>query len=95
MGFERLREFLGDDFALLNKPAIYLSKNEKWRILQGLLLMFGAEAEEGKIIIFKPKEAEKEIEEINQHIQEMLNIKTDISWNKEKNSWEINLIDFK
>ena len=87
---DRLREFLGEDFALLNKPAIYLTKEEKWKILQAILFMFGAETEDKKIIVY---ETEKNIEKIIQmktSIENMLKTTVEVKFDKETNRWILN-----
>lgn len=88
---ERLREFLGDDYELLKKPAIYLTKEEKWKILQALLILFGAESEKNKIIVFKDKEETSHIEQMIASIEPMLDITLTANFNDEKNYWELEI----
>ncbi|MHA1992474.1 MAG: hypothetical protein ACW981_15355 [Candidatus Hodarchaeales archaeon] len=90
---ERLREFLGDDFELLNKPAIYMNKEEKWKILQALLWMFGAESEGNRIIVFKEKEESDQIEQMKISIENMLDLTLEVSYQEEKKHWELEIKD--
>ncbi|OLS26646.1 MAG: hypothetical protein HeimC3_07480 [Candidatus Heimdallarchaeota archaeon LC_3] len=89
-----LRKFLGDDFALLNKPAIYLTKEEKWKILQAILFMFGAETEDNKIIVYESEDNEEKINQMKASIENMLKTTVEAKFDKETNRWILESTEF-
>ena len=91
---DRLREFLGDDFALLNKPAIYLTKEEKWKILQAILYMFGAETEDNKIIVYESEDNREKIDQMKVSIENILKTTVEVKFDNETNRWILRSTEF-
>ena len=92
---ERLKEFLGKDFQLLNKPAIYLNKEEKFRVLQAIILMFGGESRGDTITLFFDKEDTEKMENVEKSIENLLKVEVESVYNEENKCWEITILDFK
>ncbi len=92
---ERLKEFLGKDFELLKKPAIYLKKEEKFRILQAIILMFGGESRGDTIILFFDKEDTERMENVESSIESLLDVTVNSSFDDEHGYWEIDITDYK
>ncbi|OLS21420.1 MAG: hypothetical protein HeimC3_35530 [Candidatus Heimdallarchaeota archaeon LC_3] len=81
---ERLREFLGKDFELLKKSAIYYTKEEKFKILQAIVHMFGGESRGDTIILFFDKDDTETIDDIKSNIESLFNVTVSSSYNEEQ-----------